>query len=219
MNTPQHTTRRSSLVLTSSVVLFLLLFLSSCQRELIYSCDSSIDSWVRKNKAQIATFDRAEIATYTHNYQKAILSTFSPEKKKELWQEKVNHILTLDLPKEEIAYLKWYAEVFKSFDYTKTTPKEIEKEMYKKTIEAMEQFGWNRKFIYQTFFIVGNVDLDSKTIVNEKQDTPPMIHCDCMYAIGCPGGLWTSCDKSFGCDSVNNDCGFFGGSECTGFCD
>jgi len=198
----------------------LLFTTTSCnESEECYSCDPAIDSWAKENKLQIINFERTEIATYSHAKQKAILAVLSPERKKILWQEKMNHILTLDLPKEEIIYLKWYAEVSKSFNYKEPTSKELSKEMYEKTIKGMDQFGWSRKFVYQAFFILGNVDSNIEETQSLLRPVDEEVACDCMYSMGC-GLVSGSCNKYVECSEKesNDDCGFLGNSECDGIC-
>ncbi len=146
-----------------------------------------------------------------------MVRTLSVERKKELWQEKVDYIGELDLSQEELDYLKWFQEVFKTFDYSKgkNTPKELEEEMYDRLIAGMEKFEWSRDFVYQTFFVIGDVDLADPIIPNEKQMTPPIPDCDCRYYVGCP--IWSQCIGG-GCTRVT-DCGMFGNSDCKGTCE
>ncbi len=176
---------------------------------------------MQKNKKDIVNFERVKIATYPKAYQKAILAVLTPERKKKLWAEKVNQILTLDLPKEQIEYLRWYALKFQDFDYSTLSKKEDSKEMYDRTIVAMMKFGWTKEFVYETFFVLGDVDLKKLNLgfydLNEGPDDPPSVSCDCKYDLGCPGFI--DCVTTVNCNSDSeSNCGFFGHMECEGSC-
>lgn len=87
---------------------------TSCNRDDYheFSHDPKIESWVQENKKEIINFDWEKVTTFSEKEQKAILRALSPKQRKALWQKKVNHILTLDLSKEEKRYIKWFAEIF-----------------------------------------------------------------------------------------------------------
>lgn len=198
--------------------MLLLLFMNNCKEseEICYSCDPDINSWVIQNKEEIKNFDRIKIATFSHSYQKAIIGSLTPHGKKVLWQEKINHIMNLDLPEEELSYLKWYSEEFKKIDYSLGTSKELEKSFYERTIKGMKKFGWTRSFVYQTFFVLQDVDL-TNTAESKIQQNDEGTECNCMYDLGC--GWNGSCDERDDCNSMSDDdCGFFGGSDCEGNC-
>lgn len=133
--------------------------------------------------------------------------------------------MSLKLPTEQKEYLKWYLDVFKKLDYSKPTPKSLEKEMYNRTIEGMKKFGWSKDFVYQTFFAIGDVEfsrLPADTQMHDDNGTggggSDDESCYCMYDLGCPG--WNGdCNTDVECSSDSDtDCGFFGASDCTGVC-
>ena len=211
-------TNNFRVIINGSVLLMLLFLTTGCNiSEECFSCDPDLNAWAKTNKSKIIEFNREEIASFSHGRQKAILAVLSPERKITLWQEKIDHILSLDLSKEEINYLKWYADVFKSFDYKSPTPKDIEKEMYERTINGMSKFGWSQSFVYQTFFVLGDVDLVNLNSENTKSESGHY-DCDCMYQLGCPSFLINDCQTTT-CRTPMQNCGVFGNSECTGKCD
>jgi hypothetical protein len=132
----------------------------------------------------------------------------------EVYLVKVDTFSNLPLPQEQLEYLKWYQEIFKSFDYSIRTPKKIEKEIYNRTIEGMKRFGWTRQFVYQTFFIIGDKIPQTNTTDLERTKQEPVPDCECYYDIGC--GLLGNCYDG-GCN-LGGDCGLLGNTDCTGTC-
>lgn len=193
-----------------------LLFFNSCQKEEVYSCDATINSWVKNNKSAIVKFDRKEIASYSHSYEKAILRAIPIDRKQELWQEKVNYILTLQLPKEEMDLLKWYAEMFQRVDYhskNEHISKELQELMYQKVKDAMKNYGWSREFVYNVFFRIGNIG-DNNSGGNSVREQG---ECDCNWNIGCPGH--DDCEEQYqDCTETDYGCGIFGNGGCYGEC-
>lgn len=199
---------------------FIILFVLGCsEEEKCYSCDPEIDTWVKKNINEIVNFDRAKIATFSHSKQKAILGALSPDRKKVLWQEKVDYLLDLDLTKEEKVYIDWYADAFKKFNYNMPIDKKLEKEMYDKLISGIKTFNWSNEFVYKAFFVLGDIQ---ENLLKPSESSMAFAgggsSCNCMYDLGCSG--WNNSCGNVTCgDNSATDCGFFGGSDCTGICD
>lgn len=199
------------------------LFLSSCQTdEEHFSHNKEINDWIIENKTSIKNFKRVDFVKYGYKYQKAMLKLQTPERKKSLWQEKVDYLMELNLPSEERKCISWFAEKFKSMNYNISTPREIEIEMLNKIKEGVDNFGWSKDFIFTMFFSLGDVDIDTrKDFVKEGDDDGNDIKisdtdCDCISDWGCPGWDGECFDKD--CKEPQQNCGVFGGSECTGNC-
>lgn len=140
-----------------------------------------------------------------------------PARKKALWQEKVDHILSLELSKGERQLLAWYAEQFKKFDYNTPTSPEVQEAFHEKTKESMKRFGWSKALVYELFFVLQ--DVDSNKLGNARVDhfthapneggggaDDPV--CDCTSYWGCPG--WdVSCNRDGDCGTTSYTCGFF----------
>jgi len=64
---------------------------TSCnkERDLKYSCNPKINRWVLKNVESIAAASRQQLAVLPLDFQKASYLTLSPERKYELWNEKL----------------------------------------------------------------------------------------------------------------------------------
>src|SRR5690606_1496774 len=75
--------------------------------------DNNLENWVMKNSKTLHSYKREEIGAYPKDVQKAILRSFSPEKRKEMWQSKVDYLLTSsEFSEEEKEYFNWFAEKF-----------------------------------------------------------------------------------------------------------
>lgn len=64
---------------------------TSCnkERDFKYSCNPKINRWVLKNVESIAAASRQQLAVLPLDFQKASYLTLSPERKYELWNEKL----------------------------------------------------------------------------------------------------------------------------------
>ena len=204
--------------ISTTIIALLLVSLIGCEKEVVYSCDPVVDSWVKENKIAIANFSREEIASYPINYQKPILRTLTSTRKKQLWQEKVDYILKLELSKDEVKVLQWYSDIFQKLDYSSNENSEyLQEEMKEKAIIAMKEFGWSKSFIYKSFFVIGDFEkYENISIENDvKNQNKGQGDCDCRYDMGC-GLFYGDCTEGY-CES-EDDCGFFGNAECTGSC-
>ena len=176
---------------------------------------------------EINNYDWGKVSTFSVKEQKAILRASSPKKRKTLWQNKVNHILTISLSKDEREYLEWFADIFKKINYNEPTPEYLSAKMKKKVLEAKSKFGWSDKLIHNLFFTTDDVVLKNKYIDYQfysrgnTDDGPddgnnPPDTCDCKYDLGC--GWAKECASNSGCEYNNGDCGIFGNDSCNGSC-
>jgi hypothetical protein len=130
--------KRVTIFRTLIYTIILSVFFISCSESVTheYSHDSSIDSWIKENKKEVVNYNRNKIKSFSRQKQKAILNSMSAKSKKQIWQEKVTYISSLNLPNEDKQYIKWFVEIFKKIDYNKTTPKHLSDEMLDKVNEA-----------------------------------------------------------------------------------
>lgn len=210
----------------STYAIIFILLLISCSENIKheFSHDPEINSWVKQHKKEILTYNREKIKTYNLAKQKAILRVFSPEKKKAIWKEKIDYIFSLELSEEEKKYFNKFKTIFKALDYKEPISDELDGKLYKLVINGKELFDWDDKFIYETFFSVGDVNqIKSKSTVNLSSKAVPVlddedkVDCYCRYSISCPG-FSPSCKDKDKCENANTDCGVLGTSSCTGYC-
>ena len=196
------------------------------------SQDDKLTTWIKSNSRVFATYNREEIGTYPRGIQKAILRSFSPEKRRNIWQSKVDHLMSIsDFSTEEKNHLRWFAETFKTLAYDKAFDKDLSQELHNKVIEGMEKFGWSKTQVHKMFFTIENITDSGPQKSSQKSSTEPIDyiddkidpetgpHCECYYDLGCP--TW-DCDSGNNCDDSSDnphDCGVFGGTDCDGNCD
>lgn|SRR5690606_15224171 len=189
---------------------------------------NDIENWVQTNYKVLATYNRKEIATYPRTVQRAILRSFSPEERKEIWQSKVEYLTSSsNFSKDEKHYLQWFAEKFNELSYDKAFEKDLSQEMYDRAIAGIDKFGWSKAQVHKMFFTVGDVDnteyQHKRDLVSYKGPGGNGAWCECYYDLGCPN--W-DCDSSANCDDGTDpdnelsphDCGVFGGTPCDGNC-
>lgn len=180
---------------------------------------NDIENWVQTNYKVLATYNRKEIATYPRTVQRAILRSFSPEKRKEIWQSKVEYLTSSsNFSKDEKHYLQWFAEKFNELSYDKAFEKDISQEMYDRAIAGIDKFGWSKTQVHKMFFTIGNLSNVEEQAERNPDPDPIGTYCECYYDLGCP--TW-NCDSNNGCNdsgSNPNDCGVFGGTTCDGNC-
>jgi hypothetical protein len=77
------------------VVFFCLIFLSSCDKDQIrqFSCDPSIDEFVKENSLELSGIDIFELALYDIEVQRAIFRSWGHGKKREAWIEKLQFVM------------------------------------------------------------------------------------------------------------------------------
>lgn len=186
--------------------------------------DISLEEWVENNYEVLSTYSRVEISSYSKTVQKAILRSFPPKKIKEIWQSKIDYLLSSsDFSKNEKKYFQWFAKKFENLSYDKAFDKNLSQEMYEKAIAGIDKFGWSKTDVYKMFFTIGNLNTDDNqqkraVLTQYPGDDTNGTWCECYYDISCPG--W-DCDSGANCDNSGDsphDCGVFGGTDCDGNC-
>lgn len=132
----------------------IIFLISSCQKDdLFYSCDPTINSWVKSNLVEIAKMSRIDLIEKTPTAQVAIFRAFSSNQRFQLWNDKINEVSGLDWSLEEEAHIltlrnalkeEWFTDEFK-----KDSLKLQQVRIFLKSwcIEGMGRFGWTKKLI------------------------------------------------------------------------
>lgn len=200
----------------------------SCQTE-HYSCDPSVDQWVRKNLTTIRTMSRAEWEKLDPAVSRACFAACLPEQKLNFWIQKFDHALTLDwneAEKEHITKIKdfliRYPEVFGPDLYEEEELYDLfDRFMYEWTDHAETNLDWNQATI-------GSLIFSAYKINNKKGDIkiPAMTqnltisrsmeeYCDCNVSNDfCSIGY---CNSS-SCIDDTHGCGWVWVQRCNGLC-
>jgi len=195
-----------------------ILLLSSCSQEdeTCYSCDSEIDAWVKARKTELITMNRKELSKLDIPTQQAALRMFSPERKKQLWTDKLNEVFQKnEFTAEELNHLTFVVTLIKNKDFAKVNTKNEDYKVFEWLKKGMEEFGWTKEFIYNSFFTYSYYKEDLK--ISEEVaivDIGGADNCNCRWFCW---GWWQEC-YSGGCDETSGGCGMIGSSDCTGDC-
>lgn len=201
-------------------ILFTILIFSCSENESHeFSHNEDINTWVKENKKEILNYNRADIKEFSIEKQRAILVALPKDKKKKIWQEKVDYMLNYDLPKEEKKFIEWFGLAFEKVNYEKPMSQNFSDELYEKVMVGAKKFNWSSKFIYLMFFTIDDADTDknqTNSNTNKKMSGEPD-NCTCYYDAGCSG--WNNtCHEPDSCTYGNNNCGVFGSTSCDGYC-
>lgn len=208
-------------ILLSSLALF------SCeQNDEVYSCDPSVDSWVKQNLKEIQKMSRQEWLNTDENFSKAIYAAFTPEQKYDFWKDKITDVLTLnwnEREKRHIEKLIFFLDEHRSIFWTGVN-EEIELFAYKWTEYGSQELSWDVDVLYAIAFS-GNEMIDKSGNLLKTQSNKVRLkkqsesyNCDCHK-----GSLFTCtaleyCEQDNNCDVVVNDCGFLWAFNCDGTC-
>ena len=196
--------------------------LVGCQKEeLLYSCDSKINSWVIDHKDIYSDISRDELAKIEHDKQKGLFASFSPEQKVKIYLNKYQYLMGLNtLSEKEKEYLTVLFQKLSPSIYSSEEERIKFVEFSENwSYEVVDKFGWDPIDVYRythTWLMNEEFEQWYKVRKSQKNLKSTKSECDCYYSFfGCPGlGI---CHSS-SC-SVVYDCGVFGSTGCDGTCD
>lgn len=206
----------------SIVAICVLIFLCvGCnQDESCYSCDESIDAFVKENLKEIQQMDRATIITYSNEQQRAMYRSLSSDRKKEIWKDKFVQINSLDLSEGERKLMKKFENFVNQYDFSRLITSQEKDYLNSLREEGMQKFNWSQRFVVSAFGYLENIDKSG--ILTQTKDTaedaiePDKPKCDCDWGFGCLDG---PCDKRKDkCEITQTDCGWLWSDKCIGLC-
>ncbi|MBC8753251.1 bacteriocin fulvocin C-related protein [Kordia sp. YSTF-M3] len=208
---------------TILLILVAQFFLIGCnQEEVCYSCDESVDAFVKENLKAIQLMNRADIINYSKEKQRGIYRALSADKKKEIWQDKFVQINSLDLSDGERALMNKFQEFVNKKDFS--SPITHKETGYLNSLRetGIQKFGWTQRFVVSAFGYLENIDRSGIIVARDGDGDPvftdpdPKPDCDCDWGLGCLDG---PCDGRDGaCDKTETGCGFLFFYECVSLC-
>jgi len=177
--------------------------------------------------------NRNELVILSDGKQRAAFRTFSPEKRKQLWTDKLKQIKSLNFSKEEINHLKIIENFINKYDFSEEITVDQEKYFMAWFEKGKLDFGWTPYFLVSGFAMLNEDAVLNKKEFKDKfskllsREYPEETddgsgvstsgECDCRWDLTCElAGLGkcsnTSCeDTYFGCgwllmQSCTNDC-------------
>ena len=213
---------------TFCTILFSLLMFASCrQDQLEYSCDPVINDYVSIHKAEFLKYAVVDLATSDPLMQQAIFRSFTPEKKREIWLQKIHYLLD-----NEPYSAAEYAHVEKLLDqlhenYFSKENLELEANLRSQFASnwinyAKNSLGWSNKYIAFVVFRVytSQVQFDAeisalKVIRQNASANTEGGTCNCNTGNDyCPS--MTNCGA--GSCMITTGCGWFWTETCNGEC-
>lgn len=204
------TLNKFSLLFTFLSITFLFF---SCQKEICYSCDESIDTWVKQNKELINTFNRTDLVSLNHEKQIAAYRFISKEKKKAIWLEKFSVLKNSILTDEEKKHFEFVDNFIEEINFEKGISYDEEKKFFQWFNKGKEIFKWNDEFLIKVFASLN--DLNNYRAIDDIGEDKD---CVCRWDTACDMSGLGECDDKIKCEDTALGCGLLFLQSCTGRC-
>lgn len=208
------------------------MFTSCVKDEHFYSCDPTIEEYVKSHISEINTMTRADILGLQPMVTKAFYNAFTAEHKLAFWIDKLNEVLLLDWNDEEMNHINMLIDYINennyifdnSFNENSEKWDSFELAIYKWVIYAEDVLKWDKK-------LVANIIASGDKLINKKgelaipiKSNSPMvlnrseIDCKCSTQSDWCFTMNTTCGTTFrDCKPVDG-CGTFFQYVCDGLC-
>ncbi|MFW5831851.1 MAG: bacteriocin fulvocin C-related protein [Prolixibacteraceae bacterium] len=205
----------------------LVIFLYSCQQtELQFSCDPVIDAYVTENSEELAQLTIYETTVYELPLQRAIFASWSAEKKRSAWLEKLRYVLENEsLTKAEVNHVQALIEHIVPGYFEETI---ILHEWETRLAFAEEWInyastglGWTESYIgfmvYRLYTSPSQLEAEAFGLNDLDGYTATNIEYGCACNTSDDYCQYANCQSS-GCSSSGIGCGFLGMASCNGSC-
>ncbi len=218
--------RKYSKVKIIFLFMSLILLVNFCSKETqmdpITEFNNEMLNWVKKNKALINDMSRYDLINLPYYQYKYAYSEMTPEKKYELWQNKLFEEIKLRTNQDEVNHIfilsqSFEPEVFIDEQACRDFLEYCELWM----AEGMEKFNWQLVdigLITMTLYPSVNFEEYRQKAIESKNKTlktvtyiPP--DCECLW------GWWCTCDEGSSCLGGITGCGFLGLQYCDWLCE
>lgn len=209
-------------------VMSILSFSSCSEEERTYSCNKSVDTWVKENLPTIQKMTRANWLHTDSTVNIAIYRAFTPQQKIKFWQDKLQEVKQLGWSKEELTHIKKvedfinsHTEYFEGHLSDEQLDK-LDRFAYQWQEYALKNLGWS-KYICRAIIGTGNKvkntqgDLiTSATSYSKNRIARAEGDCNCsINSDWCSAGWYC---KDTNCDGSDFGCGTLLLHDCTGTC-
>ncbi len=214
----------------NKIIVFFLLFLTitSCQDELLeFSCNPKVNEFVKSNILLLSQIDLDEFLSMSTLQQRAAYRSYSPEKRLELWTEKLEKVLFLESWTEQealhiedlINYLN--IETFTKYEEDNLTI--VGNEVYAINWQdyALRVLKWDKgrlAFVISSLYLSEtdyNNSLSQVIASTSRTKDFPVYDCGCNIGTDFCGS--TTCQSS-GCNLTSGGCGWLWMGNCDGEC-
>ena len=205
----------------------MLSFLFSCREDFLpYSCDPVLNQIITQHLTEYAQYSVKEVTIYDLGVQRAIFRSYEPSKKREVWIEKFNYLLTNGMyTGEEFQHLKILRDHISPnyFNPDSVTVNAPQRKLFLADwkIYAKNQLRWTDKYIA---FLINRLytdpaQFDAEISMLKKISAQAVAEsessCDCNRAIDYCNGYCGSAT----CETLPSGCGDFWQYACDGACE
>lgn len=206
---------------------FSLLFLYSCQQtELQFSCDPVIDAYVAENKEELALLTIQEVTVYELQLQRAIFASWSAEKKRNAWLEKLQNVLENEpLTEAETRHVQALVEHLVPGYFEEYSIEQEKDSRYAFAQEwiryAATELGWPDRYIGFMVYRLYTSPAQLEAEISELEELRAAVSSSSEDPCGCNTSEdfcgYRTC-QSADCNTSSTGCGWFGMYSCNGYC-
>ena len=212
-------------------------FFSCTENEEVYSCDKTVDAWVRDNLSDIQKMTRTDWLNLDARVNRAVYIALTPEQKYLFWKEKMVEVLALDWNEVEKKHIEslyetisdnpqWFAADFRK---NEKEQENFELFTYKWIEHAKDNLGWDMKLI-GSMIASGNKMLNTRGTLQIPVASTIRLKSEAEFEEGykpkCQcntGDNWCSdafpdCKDLNTCATTTSGCGWFLLRSCDGEC-
>ncbi len=217
------------------LLLFLLafLFLGCEKKEEKYSCDDIVHNWTVENLKTLEGLSRSELALLPFEYQRAAIRAFAPEKRSEIWNEKMDLVLMQQWDDDEYLLMKEMKNRLKPEFFDLSNIEQTHLYLNDWSVRMFEETNMDSLSFVISFFYIGTweeIELllypddtegsDLKKPGGQRVPDPPGgwgVDCDCSWDITCSLINMGTCDNDK-CDGTESGCKLLGLYSCNYRC-
>jgi len=187
-----------------------------------YSCNPSIDAWVKSNKHRLENLSRKEIGDLSADSAAGVFACMSPMHKYTLVKEKLLISYT-SLTAKEKPYFDDLLKMFSERVYENDTSRKNFIQFTRQWEERVKiDLHWSGIKIAELTATLADQQQIKNRLARFNNIIDPKLNnvCNCTTTVWCQAVLGSNfrCVTQNPCDGNNNDCGVCLCQPCTGFC-
>lgn len=208
------------------LVLFSIILFSCQQTEFEFSCDPVINKIVLENKEEFSKIPVSVVAAYDIPLQKAVFRSWTPEKKRSAWLDKLHSVLeTHSFTKEETEHIqKLIGHIASDYFLNSKIPTQVKSRLSfadEWLNYASTELGWSEQFIaflvYRLYTMESQFEAETnllKSISVSSATNSETESCNCNTSSDYCS--YSDCTSN-GCSS-SSGCGWLWSETCNGNC-
>ncbi len=210
------------------IYILLICIICGCENdsEPLFSFDPVKDSYVKNNIQELSTLEIQDISALSKELQRAVYRSYTPEKRYELWTERLNLILyTEEWTNEETIHIISLIDYLCPEVFSGDDTKLIEKGIDLNFSDHWMKFGYDNLLwdVNKMAFVISSLDISYSEFLHtvkgikdlKKTAKAGSETCNCNQSTSfCYPGM---CNDT-GCNKTNGGCGWLWLQECNGEC-